>query len=199
MCCCSSSERGILLQPWSVCPLIQQSVSNACWRCGLTDCFLLAQAVCILKQEKPDWDTAKRVLSDTGFMKSLLDFDKDNIPDAVIKRLKKWVPLPTASMVLAGISRSLQQGTAAQLPVCCSRWLLTYGDPQQWPTSVCRYIDAPEFNPEAVAKQSRAAQSLCMWARAMDTYNRVSKVGSERGVAVFLLAAGLPQCPGRCM
>ena len=100
---------------WSACPLIAQPVSNASWRCGLTDCFPVVQAVCILKQEKPDWDTAKRVLSDTGFMKSLLEFDKDNIPDAVIKRLKKWVPLTSASMVLACTSQSLQQGTAAQL------------------------------------------------------------------------------------
>ncbi len=38
------------------------------------------EAVCILKGEKPDWDTAKKVLSDTNFMKSLEEFDKDNIP-----------------------------------------------------------------------------------------------------------------------
>ena len=155
--------------------------------------------MCILKQEKPDWDTAKRVLSDTGFMKSLLEFDKDNIPDAVIKRLKKWVPRSSALMVLACISRSLRQGTAAQLPICCSSCLLTDGDPKQCPTCVCRYIDAPEFNPEAVAKQSRAAQSLCMWARAMDTYNRVSKVGSERDLVLCLLAAELRQFPVQCM
>ena len=34
--------------------------------------------------------------------------------------------------------------------------------------------DDPAFTPEAVAKQSCAAQSLCLWARAMDTYHRVS-------------------------
>jgi hypothetical protein len=38
------------------------------------------EAVCILKQEKPDWDTAKKVLSDPSFMRSLEEFDKDNIP-----------------------------------------------------------------------------------------------------------------------
>jgi hypothetical protein len=38
------------------------------------------EAVCILKQERPDWDTAKRVLGDSNFMRSLEDFDKDNIP-----------------------------------------------------------------------------------------------------------------------
>ena len=34
--------------------------------------------------------------------------------------------------------------------------------------------DDPSFTPEAVAKQSRAAQSLCLWARAMDTYHRIA-------------------------
>ena len=34
--------------------------------------------------------------------------------------------------------------------------------------------DDPAFTPETVAKQSRAAQSLCLWARAMDTYHRVA-------------------------
>lgn len=86
-----------------------------------------AQAVCTLKQEKADWDTAKRVLGESGFMKSLLEFDKDHIPEAVMKKLRK-------------------------------------------------YTDNPEFTAEAVAKQSKAAQSLCMWCRAMDVYDRIAKV-----------------------
>ena len=80
-----------------------------------------------MKQEKADWDTAKRVLGESGFMRSLLEFDKDHIPDAVIRRLRK-------------------------------------------------YTDSADFTPEAVAKQSKAAQSLCMWARAMEVYDRIAKV-----------------------
>lgn len=83
--------------------------------------------MCTLKQEKADWDTAKRVLGESGFMRSLLEFDKDHIPDAVIRRLRK-------------------------------------------------YTDSADFTPEAVAKQSKAAQSLCMWARAMEVYDRIAKV-----------------------
>ena len=83
--------------------------------------------MCTLKQEKADWDTAKRVLGDSGFMRSLLEFDKDHIPDAVMKKLRK-------------------------------------------------YTDSPDFTPEAVAKQSKAAQSLCMWCRAMEVYDRIAKV-----------------------
>ena len=66
---------------------------------------------------------AKRVLSDSAFMRSLEEFEKDNIPDTVVHKLKK-------------------------------------------------YIDDPQYQPDVVAKQSRAAMSLCMWTRAMDVYNR---------------------------
>ena len=48
------------------------------------------EAVCILKGEKPDWDSAKKVLNDSGFMKSLEEFDKDNIPDAVRGVWEVW-------------------------------------------------------------------------------------------------------------
>ena len=52
------------------------------------------EAVCILRGEKPDWDTAKKLLSDANFMTSLQEFDKDNISDATIKKLKKYVDDP---------------------------------------------------------------------------------------------------------
>ena len=85
------------------------------------------EAVCILNGQKPDWDSAKKMLGDSNFMKALVEFDKDNIPDSVIKKLKK-------------------------------------------------YIDNADFHPDIVAKQSNAAKSLCMWARAMDVYHEVAKV-----------------------
>jgi dynein heavy chain, axonemal len=52
--------------------------------------MLTMEAVCTLRQEKPDWDTAKRMLGDSNFMEALKSFDKENIPDGVIKRLKKY-------------------------------------------------------------------------------------------------------------
>ena len=52
------------------------------------------EAVCILKGEKADWDTSKKLLSDGNFLKSLFDFDKDNISDAVLKKLKKYIDNP---------------------------------------------------------------------------------------------------------
>ena len=61
------------------------------------------------------------------------EFDKDNISDATIKKLKK-------------------------------------------------YVDDPQYTPETVGRQSRAAMSLCMWTRAMDVYNRVAKVREALGL-----------------
>jgi dynein heavy chain len=40
-------------------------------------------AVCLLFQKKPDWPTAKQMLGDPNFLKKLLQFDKNSLPDRV--------------------------------------------------------------------------------------------------------------------
>ena len=40
-------------------------------------------AVCVLFQKKPDWPTAKQMLGDPNFLKKLLQFDKNSLPDRV--------------------------------------------------------------------------------------------------------------------
>ena len=64
---------------------------------------LVMEAICILKGSKPDripdpagtgkkiedyWAPSKRLLGDLGFLKSLMAFDKDNIPLAIIKKIR---------------------------------------------------------------------------------------------------------------
>lgn len=39
------------------------------------------------------------------------------------------------------------------------------------------YLLLPEFVPEVVQKASKAAYGLCCWVRAMESYDRVAKVG----------------------
>ena len=55
---------------------------------------VVMEAVCILLGAKPDWENAKKQLSDSNFMASLQNYDKDNIPQPVLKKIKKYVADP---------------------------------------------------------------------------------------------------------
>jgi len=49
----------------------------------------------IHKPPQPTPKQAKRILGDVNFMRSLEEFDKDNIPEGVIKRLRRYIDDPT--------------------------------------------------------------------------------------------------------
>ncbi|XP_036369342.1 dynein heavy chain 2, axonemal-like [Octopus sinensis] len=49
------------------------------------------EAVMILKGSEPNWAEAKRQLGDPNFIKSLVNFDKDNISDRVLNKIGKYV------------------------------------------------------------------------------------------------------------
>lgn len=42
--------------------------------------------------------------------------------------------------------------------------------------SLDAYVQLPDFSPDVIARQSRAPQGMCMWVRAIHTYDRVAKV-----------------------
>ena len=84
-------------------------------------------AVCILLGETPSWDSAKKVLNDPQFVYRLLNYDKDNIPDKVLKSVRK-------------------------------------------------ITQDPQFTPNQVKQHSKAAMSLCLWVRAMETYSDVLRI-----------------------
>ncbi|XP_046331899.2 dynein axonemal heavy chain 6-like [Haliotis rufescens] len=52
------------------------------------------EAVCILLGQKTDWAAAKTVLGDSNFLRKLGEYDKDNIPESMLKKLKKYIENP---------------------------------------------------------------------------------------------------------
>ena len=43
---------------------------------------------------RTDWASAKTVLGDSNFLKRLYDYDKDHMPDILLKKLKKYIENP---------------------------------------------------------------------------------------------------------
>ncbi|XP_064408838.1 dynein axonemal heavy chain 2 [Latimeria chalumnae] len=52
------------------------------------------QAVMILRGSEPTWAEAKRQLGDQNFIKQLINFDKDNISDKVLKKIGQYCAHP---------------------------------------------------------------------------------------------------------
>ncbi|OON20270.1 ATPase family protein, partial [Opisthorchis viverrini] len=52
------------------------------------------EAVCLMLGQKPDWATAKSLLGDSNFLRRLVEYPKDEISDALLKKLKKYIDNP---------------------------------------------------------------------------------------------------------
>lgn len=52
------------------------------------------EAVCILLGAKPDWPTAKTLLGDTNFLRNLYNYDKDNIAESKLKKIRPYIENP---------------------------------------------------------------------------------------------------------
>jgi len=51
-------------------------------------------SICLWLLFRTDWASAKVLLGDSNFLKRLYEYDKDNIPDAMLKKLKKYIENP---------------------------------------------------------------------------------------------------------
>ncbi|XP_049961962.1 dynein axonemal heavy chain 6-like [Schistocerca serialis cubense] len=64
------------------------------------------ESVCLLMGVKTDWASAKTLLGDTNFLKRLQDYEKDNITDNMLKKLKQYVDHPDFTPeTVAGVSK----------------------------------------------------------------------------------------------
>ena len=52
------------------------------------------EAVCILLGVKSDWSTAKVMLQDSMLVQKIIEIDKDNLPDYIMKRIRRYIDNP---------------------------------------------------------------------------------------------------------
>lgn len=52
---------------------------------------LVMDAVLVLLQEKPGWENAKKVMADMQFIARLQNYDKDSVPESVIRKVSKYI------------------------------------------------------------------------------------------------------------
>ena len=55
---------------------------------------MVMAAVCTLLRVKPDWMTAKQVLGEANFIKQLINYDKNSVPEKVFQKLRKYSKHP---------------------------------------------------------------------------------------------------------
>ena len=55
---------------------------------------VVMEAVCLLFERKTDWKTAKNLLGESDFMKGMIEYDKDNVKDKTLKKLKPYIDNP---------------------------------------------------------------------------------------------------------
>lgn len=53
--------------------------------------MFVLEAVCVLIGIKPIWETAKKLLSEPSFPKKLMEFEKEQISDATMKKIKTYI------------------------------------------------------------------------------------------------------------
>ncbi|TGZ67987.1 hypothetical protein CRM22_004505 [Opisthorchis felineus] len=76
------------------------------------------EAVCLMLGQKPDWATAKSLLGDSNFLRRLVEYPKDEISDALLKKLKKYIDNPDfVPEVVEKTSKACKSMSNAELDV----------------------------------------------------------------------------------
>lgn len=92
------------------------------------------EAVCILLGAKPTWASAKQVMADVNFLKKLVEYDKEHIPEAILKKIKKYIDNKDFDPVVSFLSifTSLQSyiHSLATERILKSRFTINYSKPK---------------------------------------------------------------------
>jgi dynein heavy chain len=103
---------------------------------------IVMDAVCVLLGEKEGWDSAKKVLGTSNFMEMLMNYDKDNIAESRLKKLRKDY-MNKEEMKLEVIQKVSTAGTGLFL----------------WVQAMDRYADvAKEVGPKRARMEEMSAQ-----------------------------------------
>ena len=70
----------------------------------------MLEAVCILLGEKTDWNSAKSVMMSIDFMERLLKYDKNNVSDLTLRKLRQLTNKPEFDPVNVGQKSSACKG-----------------------------------------------------------------------------------------
>ena len=62
--------------------------------------------------------------------------------------------------------------------------------------ALLKYVQDEQYQPETVARQSKASMSLCMWSHAMSVYNRVAKLVEPKRQLLAKAEAELAEANG---
>jgi len=63
---------------------------------------MVMEAVCVLLGEKTEWAAIKQVMMDMTFIDRLKNFDRNNITEATLKKLRTYTTRPEFDPVLVG-------------------------------------------------------------------------------------------------
>lgn len=63
---------------------------------------LVLEAVCVLLGEKTDWNSAKSVMMGNDFMERLVKYDRNNVADNILRRLRNLTNKPEFDPVFVG-------------------------------------------------------------------------------------------------
>jgi dynein heavy chain len=68
---------------------------------------IVMEAVCLLFDMKTDWDSAKKLLTDSTFLDKLKSYDKDNIKESTLKKLRVYITNPIMQIdVVSKVSKA---------------------------------------------------------------------------------------------